>query len=130
MKRNTRQKEIIEKELEKIDTFFTAEELYDKVKKKNIGIATVYRFLKEKKDEELFSYVCDRKQIYSKQNKSHCHFVCEKTGNVIHFNIDSLDFLKNKIPGTIQSFQLEVRGICDSCKKGEKCDHTKKPHKI
>lgn len=115
MKRNTWQKERIEKELEKIDTFFTAEELHRRVKKDDIGIATVYRFLREKKDKEIFSYICDRRQIYSKQNKSHCHFICEKTGKIIHFNIDSLDFLKNKIPGTIKSFQLEVHGVCDSC---------------
>ena len=118
--RNTKQKEIIQKELNKIKTFFSAEELYDKVKKKdkNIGIATIYRFLNElKKNHEIYSYICDRRQIYSQEKKSHCHFTCEETGKVIHFDIDSLDFLKNKLPGTITSFQLEVRGICKKCLK-------------
>jgi hypothetical protein len=41
----------------------------------------------------------------------------EKTGKVIHFKIESLDFLKNKIPGTIKSFQIEVRGICNNHNK-------------
>lgn len=117
MKRNTWQKQKIEEELEKIDTFFTAEDLHKKLKKKNIGIATIYRFIKEKKDKTLFQYTCNRKQIFSKENKSHCHFICEKTGKIIHFNIDSLDFLKNKIPGSIKSFQLEVRGLCEKCSK-------------
>jgi Fe2+ or Zn2+ uptake regulation protein len=115
MKRNTWQKQRIEEELEKIDTFFTAEDLHKKLKKDNIGIATIYRFLNEKKDKEIFSYICDRKQTFSKENKSHCHFICEKTGKIIHFNIDSLDFLKNKIPGSIKSFQIEIKGICDTC---------------
>jgi len=123
-KRNTRQKDIIQKKLEGIDTFFNAEELWEAVKKeqKNVGIATIYRFLNEMKQNNLiYSYKCNRRTVYSKQNKSHCHFVCESTGKIIHFNIDSLDFLKDKIPGSIKSFQLEVRGICkDKCRKCSK----------
>ena len=41
--------------------------------------------------------------------------LCEETGKIIHFDVDSLDFLKNKIPGTISSFQIEVRGVCSKC---------------
>lgn len=119
-KRQTHQKELLEKELESIDTFFSAEGLYELVKKKddNFGIATVYRFLNElKKERKIYSYVCDRKAIYSKNDNSHCHFICERTGKIIHFKIDSLDFLKDKIPGEIKSFQLEVRGYCKDCQK-------------
>lgn len=119
-KRTTRQKEVIQKELDKIDSFFNADFLFHNVKRidKKIGVATVYRFLEEAKSEnKLFSYKCDRKTVYSKNDTSHCHFVCEKTGKIIHFKIDSLDFLKNKIPGTIKSFQIEVRGVCKDCNK-------------
>jgi Fur family transcriptional regulator, ferric uptake regulator len=119
--RNTRQKEAIAKEADNLSGMFDAESLYEKVRKrhKDIGIATVYRYLKEQKDKgELYSYICDRRTIYSKGRTSHCHFICEKTGKTIHFDVDSLDFLKNKIPGTITSFQIEVRGVCDDC--GEK----------
>jgi Fe2+ or Zn2+ uptake regulation protein len=123
-KRNTRQKEIIQQKLDMIDTFFNAEELFEDVRKdiKNIGIATIFRFLNElKKENKIYSYKCDRKTIFSKQNKSHCHFICESTGKITHFNIDSLDFLKDKIPGSIKSFQLEVKGICkEDCKKCSK----------
>lgn len=117
-KRNTLQKEIVQKELDSIETFFTAEELHRKVIKhnKHIGIATIYRFLKElKKENKIYAYLCDKKTIYSKNNNNHCHFICEKTGKVIHFTIDSLDFLKNKIPGSITSYQIEIRGICNTC---------------
>jgi Fur family transcriptional regulator, ferric uptake regulator len=118
--RNTKQKEIINKEISKFKTFFTAEELYEKVKAidKSIGLATVYRFLKIlRRNGNIFSYTCDGKLVYSKENKSHCHFVCEETGKVIHFDINSLDFLKDKIPGSITSFQIEVKGICNKCSK-------------
>lgn len=114
--RNTKQKEILVSELEKMRYFFSAEELHKKSKAKdnNIGIATVYRFLKElKRKSRIYSYICDRKTIYSKADKSHCHYVCEKTGKVSHFEIKSLDFLKGKIPGSITSFQLEIKGVCN-----------------
>lgn len=122
--RNTRQKELMQIELDKIKTFFSAEDLYSHIKRsdKDIGIATIYRFLKNlKKRKLLFTYICDRRTIYSKEKKSHCHFICETTGKITHFEIDSLDFLKDKIPGSITSFQLEVRGICkDRCDKCSK----------
>jgi Fur family transcriptional regulator, ferric uptake regulator len=117
--RKTRQKTLIRQELKAINAFFNAEELHQRVKRKDadIGMATIYRYLSEAKEKgELYAYTCDRKTVYSKGKKSHCHFLCVKTGKVIHFDIDNIDFLKDKIPGTITSFQLEVKGVCKTCK--------------
>jgi len=117
-KRNTKQKELLWKKLGGIDTFFSAIELLELAKKENqrIGIATVYRFLNElKENNSLYSYRCNRRTVYSKRDRSHCHFICEKTGKMTHFNIDSLDFFRGKIPGSIKSFQLEVKGVCNDC---------------
>jgi len=117
--RKTKQKELVLEVIKKFKTFFTAEDLYDKVKKcnKDIGLATIYRVLNKLRNEgEIYSYKCNNRLIYSQDHRSHCHFICEETGKVIHFDIDSLDFLKNKIPGTISSFQIEVKGICKKCK--------------
>jgi Fe2+ or Zn2+ uptake regulation protein len=118
--RNTKQKEIIETVIGQKDEFFTADELFIDVKKIDelIGIATIYRYLKDlRKSEKIFHYMCDGKALYSKNKKSHCHFICEETGKVIHFDVDSLDFLKGKIPGSISSFQIEVKGKCIDCCK-------------
>ena len=116
--RKTKQKEILKKELDKIDSFFSAEELYEKVKDSSLSLATVYRFLSElKQNKKIYFYLCNRKYIYSTEKRSHCHFICEDSGKVIHFDIKSLDFLKDKIPGTIKSFQIEVKGCCDECEK-------------
>ncbi len=120
--RNTKQKELLGKEVQKFNSFFTAEDFFKQARKKdpNIGIATVYRFLNDLVNKkELHSYICDRRTLYSRQKNSHCHFICEKTGKIIHFEIENLDFLKHlkgKIPGTISSVQLEIKGICDNCK--------------
>jgi len=112
--RETKQLKEIQKEIDKTNTFFTAEELHKNLKQ--IGIATIYRYLNElEKTDKLYAYLCDRRKIYSKQKNSHCHFHCEKTGKTFHFEIKSLDFLKNKIPGSIKSIQIEVKGICKDC---------------
>ena len=116
--RNTKQKQLLETETKKMNSFFSAEELLDNVRKKDssMGIATVYRFLRKAvEDGKLYSYLCNRKSVYSNNNKSHCHFECEKTGKIIHFEIDNIDFLRGKIPGSITSFQLEVKGVCKDC---------------
>jgi len=116
--RQTKQKELIAEIVSTIDEFFSAEEVYRRVVKKDrtIGIATIYRYLSEAKGKgELYSYTCDRRAVYSNKQRSHCHFICEKTGVIKHFDVDNIDFLKDKIPGKITSFQLEVRGICGTC---------------
>ena len=118
--RQTKQKDSILKEISKINEFFTAEEFFNQIQKKEVGVslATVYRVLKQlKKEKKIFSYTCNGRAIYSNVRRSHCHFVCEESGKVIHFDIDSLDFLKDKIPGTISSFQIEVKGKCTNCCK-------------
>jgi Fur family ferric uptake transcriptional regulator len=121
--RNTLQKEIIERCFNSLNQFFTAEDLHNLVKKRDdkIGIATVYRFLKDMKNHnKVYTYFCDRRTIYSREKRSHCHYICENTGKIIHFDIGSLDFLKDikkKIPGSITSFQLEIHGCCNDCIK-------------
>ena len=119
--RKTHQKELILDLALGINGFFSSQDLFKLTKKKDsrIGIATVYRVLKNLKEKnKIYSYTCDRKVLYSNKKISHCHYICEKTGKIIHFNIDSLDFLKeirDKIPGSISSVQLEIRGTCDNC---------------
>ena len=118
--RNTKQKEIIQKEIENSRDFFSVDELYNTLRKKypDLGLATVYRFMKElRRKKKIYSYTCNNRILYSKNKISHCHFVCEETGKIMHFDVDSLDFLKNKIPGSISSFQIEVRGKCKECLK-------------
>jgi Fur family ferric uptake transcriptional regulator len=121
--RRTKQKEIIKSEISRLESFFTAEDLYNKIKENNpgIGIATVYRHLKDLRgDKELHSYTCNRRMIYSKDDDNHCHFTCQRCGRVKHFNVDKVDFLKNKIKGEVCHFQIDVHGVCEDCLKKEK----------
>ncbi len=118
--RNTKQKELIKQEFNKINTFFNAKELYDRVKKKDdrIGIATVYRFLNDtSKKEHIHSYQCNRRKVYSSKTANHCHFICTKCGKTTHFSIKKVDFLKNNIKEDVCHFQIDVYGICTKCKE-------------
>ena len=118
--RNTRQKELIKNEIEKASSFFTAEELLRKVREKDkkIGIATVYRFLRGFDKKGLCCFVCNRKAVYSRRQGSHCEFACQKCNKISHFNVDSLDFLKNRINvRNICHFQITIQGNCDNCTK-------------
>lgn len=111
-KRNTKQKKVLESVLREIEGFFHAKQLHDKAKKEdeNLGIATVYRFLNRKvTNKELFKYICDRKNVFSKQ-KTHCHFINEETGEIRHFDIENLTFLDEVLDANISSISIEVKG--------------------
>lgn len=118
-KRETRQKKAIEQLINNTHSFFTAEDIHRKLLKENpkLGIATVYRFLKDlQKERAIHSFTCERKNLHSKKGKSHCHFVCELCGLRRHIEIDKVDFLKKNIDEEICHFQIEVSGICKNCK--------------
>lgn len=115
--RTTRQYEVLTSATKQLDSFFDAQQLLELANQsEEISQATVYRFLKDQVSQnKLFEYRCEGSRVFTTQKRSHCHFICENTGKVIHFDVDSLDFLQDKIPGQITSFQIEVRGVCDDC---------------
>lgn len=121
--RNTIQKELLEKNINKMPPFFTADDLFSKVKDENIGIATIYRFLKEKtKHHLLHSYICEKKTVYSKQKTNHCHFACQICKKSFHFDTKNIDFLKKNLKAQICHFQIDVTGVCEECLKNDNSD--------
>jgi Fe2+ or Zn2+ uptake regulation protein len=118
-KRETMQKRIIQNLIDNTKSFFTAEDIYKKLKKENpkVGIATVYRFLKElQKERIIHSFTCSRKNLYSRNGMSHCHFVCEICEVRKHINLSKIDFLDKFIEDELCHFQIEISGICKNCK--------------
>mgnify|MGYP001599389347 CR=1 FL=1 len=117
--RNTRQKELLLQEVKKFDTFFNAEELYVKLSKiePTIGIATVYRFLKQLVEkDQIHSYSCGGKMTYSNNQNNHCHFKCSKCGEIKHLNLKNINFLLSELKAEVCHFQIDVCGICEKCK--------------
>jgi len=71
--RNTIQKELIRDKVKNIKEFFTAEDLYKSIKKKypEIGLATIYRFMKDlRKTKQIHTYTCN-KNFYILTKKDH-----------------------------------------------------------
>ena len=118
--RITKQKKLLQEEVEKFTAFFNAEELYHKVSRRcqKIGIATVYRFLKNLVDQhQLHSFSCTGKTIYSLNLDNHCHFICQKCGNLEHLEIKKVDFLPKNCKNKICHCQIDLTGTCEKCSK-------------
>ncbi|MBI2103148.1 transcriptional repressor [Candidatus Woesearchaeota archaeon] len=116
--RTTKQKQLVEREIASFHSFFHAEELYQRVSQKNpkIGIATIYRFLNNlAKNGEIHSFLCNRKTLYSNSKKNHCHFICERCGDIKHISLTKVDFLYQQIKEEICHVQIDVTGICKKC---------------
>ena len=116
--RTTQQLQVLQEATKQLNDFFDAQTLHQQARKQDeeIGIATVYRYLKDAtKTGELHKYRCENRSVYTTQKKSHCHFICEETGQVTHFELENIDFLVDKVPGSISSIQIEVKGACKDC---------------
>jgi len=114
--RATRQKQMIQQAIESTKDWFSADDIHQAVGN-TIGLATVYRYLSTlRSQEKLHAYTCGGKTVYSRQKKTHCHFTCTHCGDSSHFDLDKVDFLKEKIKGDICHFQLDVSGTCAACK--------------
>ena len=117
MLRLTKQKKNLFDAIDSFTSFFDAVDLYETVKGKGIGTATIYRFLKNLELKgEIHSYSCNNRKIYSRKKESHVHYKCEKCGDVKHIKIKNADFLNDVTDGEICHFQIDITGICDSCK--------------
>lgn len=116
--RITKQKKDLNDVMSTFSSFFDAEELYAKVSRKNtkIGLATVYRFLKNQEEQgKIHSFMCENRKIYSISKKNHVHFTCEECGKRQHITAKKLDFLKTAVSGKVCHFQIDISGICEKC---------------
>jgi Fe2+ or Zn2+ uptake regulation protein len=119
----TNQREIILEELQKSGQHLTADELYDRVKKKmpRISLATVYRNLETLSEIGVISKleISGRQRRFDCDIREHDHIHC------IHCHrVDNLEFDRN-IVGTLSSeaargytitgYRIEFGGICPAC---------------
>ncbi len=118
MKRMTKQKKILHNALNSFKSFFNVEDLHAKIEPYNLGIATVYRFLKNlEENQEIHSYICNNRKIYSLHKQSHIHFTCEKCNQKKHLDVKNVDFLHHITEDEVCHFQIDVHGVCGKCKK-------------
>ena len=124
--RETRQKEVIGKEVEKINSFFTSDELHRRLAKKhpNIGIATVYRTIKlfeENNIIEKHEFKDGRFRYEEVPEEHHDHLIDIKSGKVIEFQNEAIEELQRKIAEELGyklvDHRLELYGVPDKAKK-------------
>lgn len=121
----THQRMEVFQELAKTGDHPDAEKIYSRVRQRlpMISLDTVYRTLWMLKDLGLIRTLAEHhdRTRFDANLDHHHHFVCTHCGLTCDFYCDSLDTLT--LPesihaiGSVESAQVEVRGICLKCKK-------------
>ncbi|MBW6409609.1 Fur family transcriptional regulator [Clostridium weizhouense] len=130
----TIQKQLILLEIINSNTHLSVKEIYERIKKNNVGIATVYRSLKLFNELNIIKEINTNNisyyemKIFSKK-PLHIHFKCSKCNDVI--DIDdrnlNLEFIKlnKKVEKEsnveVNDVNIMLIGLCDKCKANKKC---------
>lgn len=124
--KHTRQRELILETFLKIGGHVSAEELYNKVVRRDpsIGLATVYRTLGLLCEcgiaqQQEFGEGRTRFEIVH-EYQHHDHLICTKCGRIIEFENCNIERLQEKVAKdnqfTIYTHKLEIYGLCSECK--------------
>lgn len=105
-----------------------AEKVYDEVRKRipSISLDTIYRTLKlfEEKGVIMRMGAMRERARFDANTSRHHHFVCTQCGLVRDFYDEAFNSLKapRKVPdmGCVDSVYVELRGLCQSCRKKNK----------
>jgi Fur family ferric uptake transcriptional regulator len=123
----TRQREIIlETILENKNWHFTAEDLFEAVKKKDkdIGMATIYRSLELMHKLEIvnihdFNEDSRIYELYLEESHHH-HMICKNCGRLVEFSDEDIDYLESELEAKygfkVTEHKLRFYGYCKDCK--------------
>ena len=122
--RNTKQKELILKEMSKDENMIhpNIQCLTNIIMNtdSSIGQATVYRNInKLVSDGKISKISTDSGYLYDINTKLHGHFICEKCGHIIDLYDNKyqelIDDIENKYHFKVKNSNNVFYGICDSC---------------
>ena len=125
--RSTRQRTAILHLLDEADSFLSAQEMYDALRRKGlkVGLTTVYRNLQmmadarevdvvRREDGELIFRLCDA-------DDHHHHLVCRSCGFTVELANDELESWAKKLAKKHRfsdvTHDLELFGLCRSCSR-------------
>lgn len=125
--RSTRQRTAILQQLQEADSFLTAQEMYDALRKKGlkVGLTTVYRNLQMMADKNEVDVVRreDGESIFRRCDAGdhHHHLVCRSCGFTVELANDRLESwaraLARKHGFSDVRHDLELFGLCRSCSR-------------
>ncbi len=126
--RMTNQREVILEELHKSKKHLSADELYERIKKRmpRLSLATVYRNLEILSEAGIINKleVSGRLKRFDYQVDHHHHIYCVNCNRVDNLEIQLHKFDHKAITDvngyTITGCRLEVTGICPQCRKEDK----------
>lgn len=120
--RNTKQLELIWRAIKDDSSHPTADQIYDRVRKKlsHISLGTVYRNLQKLvTDDKLQVLMLGRAQHFDPLVERHQHFICESCDRVFDVMVDRQREIKPaKLPHEgfkVTSHQLAFYGVCKHC---------------
>jgi len=128
MNRQTKQREAILRLLRSARSHYTADQIYDKVRRElpNISKGTVYRNLKVLQEMGLVSELSLNGSLsrFEAKRESHYHFRCECCGKVFDLDEPVNHELNQKIAEKtgfqVTHHQTEFRGLCKDCQQNKK----------
>ncbi len=117
---------------------FKPEEVYDLVKDKKIGLATVYRTIEIFKNKGIIKEISIGKdryyelQIFS-EKCMHIHFKCEHCNTIYDYShleirmelIKLINFIEKDFGESIEDMELILKGICKECRRREDAETNK-----
>jgi Fur family ferric uptake transcriptional regulator len=125
--KNTREREIILKELETRKDHFNAEKLYISLLRKEVRVSrpTIYRTLRLLEKLHFIEKLDIKKNCFYYEpvslKKDHGHLICEKCGKIIDFLSSGLDILKSEIckgrDFKLDKISVQVFGLCRNCQR-------------
>lgn len=132
--RMTNQREIILQELRKSKQHLTADDLYERVKKKmpRISLATVYRNLEILSEAGIIAKleISGRQKRFDYDVTEHDHIYCVECQRVDNLEIDResiKDVNWDSDKGyAVQGYRLEVAGVCPGCQRKRKAKESRK----
>jgi Fur family ferric uptake transcriptional regulator len=125
--KNTREREIIFKELETRKDHFNAEKLYDSLLRKRVRVSrpTIYRTLKLLEKLHFIEKLDVKKNCFYYEpissKKDHGHLICESCGKITDFLSNGLDSLKSEVckgkDFKLDNISIQIFGLCRDCQR-------------
>ncbi len=119
----TKQKDILLKEIRKKKEEFTIKELHEELS--TIGLTTIYRFIdKLVEDKILVKRIGDNNTTYYQyleecDKENHFYLKCDKCGEMIHVDCDCIEELSHHISSEhkfkLNKEKIIIGGICKKC---------------
>ena len=133
--RMTRQRRVILEELRKVNTHPSADEIYERVRKRlpRISLGTVYRnleILSESGDIQKLEPGCSLKRFDGNPSE-HCHIRCVRCDRIADAPmVPDLEIDLGRVNATdfeILGHRLEFLGVCPTCSDNSNQDANRKP---